>query len=75
MRYYDIKGGFQVAVSNEEEKLVEKIKQQEKVYKSSLTEREKQLSRILVSRGILNRYNDENGLYFTFNDIEILPRI
>lgn len=57
------KAGISIPVSSEELEIIEMCKS--KVYKKTLDEREKEVARKMVSRGVLNRYSDNDGIYFT----------
>ena len=66
MRYVETTAGLRVPVSGEEQEIFDKAG--DKLYKKSLDEREKEVARKMVSRGVLNRRQDEDGsLYFVKN--------
>lgn len=65
-RFTEIQSGVRIPISSEEQVILDKCK--EKMYKSSLDERDQEVARRMVSRGILNRRKDDNGkLYFVPN--------
>jgi hypothetical protein len=66
MRSIVTKGGFPTFVSTEEYAFVESIT--DTVFKSKLDERQCEVARMLVSKGVLQRFKDTtNGIYFTRN--------
>jgi len=73
MKFLEIAGGFLYPVSNEESMLIEKIKGLGQPYpKSQLDERQRELARQLVNRGVLTRVLVEDKLCFVYNDLEDL---
>ena len=71
MKFIEIKGGWLQPVSNEENVLMERVKgASSPLLKSQLSEREQELARNLVSRGLLTRLRIDNKLCFTVNDLE-----
>lgn len=71
MRFIEIAGGFLQPVSNEENLILETVKGYKDPYpKSKLTEREQEIARNLVSRGLLTRIKLEGKLYFKLSDLE-----
>lgn len=55
--------GISIPVSGEESEIIEMCKS--KVYKNTLDEREQEVARKMVSRGVLTRGRDDSGIYFT----------
>lgn len=74
MKMIDILGGMRLAISEEEYLVVDRIKQKEKVYKRSLEERDQQLAHNMVNRGVLNRFKDDEGIYYIINELQDLRR-
>lgn len=71
MKFIEVCGGFLQPVSNEENIIVERVRGYGKpLPKSVLNERERELARNLVKRGLLTRAMIENKLCFIVNDIE-----
>ncbi len=66
MRYVDTTSGVQIPISGEEQQIYDRVPQSGKdnLYKSSLDEREREVARKMVSRGVLNRRKDDTGIYF-----------
>lgn len=65
MRYIDITSGVRVPISGEEQEIFDKAK--EKLYKVSLDERDQEVARKMVSRGLINRRKDDSGIFFIQN--------
>ena len=74
MKMVDIFGGMRLAISEEEYLIVEQIREEKKLYKKQLEERYKTLASDLVSRGVLNRHKDDEGIFYTFNGLEDIGR-
>ena len=75
MRFREIRGGFQVPVSNEEHRLLERIEETGMIERSQLDERELELARIMVSRGILDRLKQEGSTtHYVINNLEDIWR-
>lgn len=73
MKFIEIAGGVVTPVSNEELVLLEKIKGSGKPYpKSLLDERQRELARQMVTRGVLTRLLVEDKICFVYNDLEDL---
>jgi hypothetical protein len=71
MKFIEIAGSILQPISNEENILLEKVKEYEKpLPKEVLNEREKELAKNLVNRGILTRVKKQNKLYFISTPIE-----
>jgi hypothetical protein len=71
MKFIEIAGSILQPVSNEENILLEKVKEYQKpLPKESLTEREKELAKNLVNRGILTRVKMQDKLYFVSTPID-----
>jgi hypothetical protein len=70
MRYHEIASGLQVPLSCEEQELIDR--HGEPIDKDSLDERERELARLMVSRGVLDQYPQDDHVYYhlsTPNDI------
>ena len=67
MKIIEILGGIQMPISQEETDIYDKIVEEGIIYKDKLNEREQEVARKMVSRGVLERYNDDNGLYFNIS--------
>ncbi|MNK29868.1 hypothetical protein D3C87_482710 [compost metagenome] len=76
MRYYEIKGGIQVPLSNEERRLVESVEEAGQVKADDLDERDRELSRQLCGRGIFNMIENEedDSITYTVNKLEEIWR-
>ena len=74
MKMIDILGGMRLAISEEEYLVIDQINQKEKVYKRSLEERDQQLAHNMVTRGVLNRFKDDKGIYYIVNELQDVRR-
>lgn len=70
MKIRQIRGGLAISVNNEEEQLVHKIEESGALARDTLDEREQELARRLVSRGVLTKSFKEDRVFFRFNDLE-----
>jgi adenine-specific DNA methylase len=74
MKFVEISGSILLPMSNEENILLEKVKEYGKpLPKSFLNEREREVARILVNRGILTRIRMNDKLYFVSNLLNEMP--
>lgn len=68
MRFVEITDGFySVPISEEEEILLSKMNEEQRIPKKKLDEREQEIARRLTTRGVLNRIKEEDTLYYTLN--------
>ena len=75
MKFIEIAGGLLQPVSNEENIIVERVKNaDDPVKKTLLSEREQEVARNLVHRGILTRISENNEIYFIINDLRDIWR-
>lgn len=74
MKYRDVAGGLRLYISNEEDHLVSKIEESGFASKTGLSEREQEVARKLVSRGVLNRLKNDNGIMYVVNSLQELIR-
>lgn len=65
MRYLEIISGLRVTVSQEEQEILDLIK--DKLLNSDLDERQQEIARLMVNRGLLLRRKNEKGIYFIIN--------
>lgn len=71
MKFIEFAGSVLQPVSNEENVLLEKVKEfQNPLPKENLNEREQQLAKQLVNRGILTRIRRQDKLYFVVNSLD-----
>ena len=68
MRFYEISSGLRVPVSEEEQELIDLIAPQRKMAKADLDERQQEVARLMVSRGLLVRERDDDKTYLRPND-------
>lgn len=75
MRFYEISSGFRVPVSQEEQDILDIIsKNGDKVAKTDLDERQNEVARKMVTRGLLHRKKDSNGTWLTPNGLQDIWR-
>jgi len=76
MRFREIRGGIQVSVSNEEQEMVDLIESQEDktIKRSELDERQKEVARKMVSRGVLERTQHDGSLFYIVSKLDDLWR-
>lgn len=76
MRFREIRGGIQIPVSIEEQGLIDLIESQESrfIKRSELDERQKEVARKMVSRGILERTQLDGSLYYVVSELDDLWR-
>jgi hypothetical protein len=75
MRFREFQGGIQMPVSLEEEALIKKIDDSQGITeKDKLNERELELARKMVSRGLLNRFRTNEKTFYVVNGLEDLWR-
>jgi hypothetical protein len=68
MRAFITKGGIPTWVNTRENQFIEeKFTGIEKLNKTDLTEREDYLAKNLVTRGVLDKIVDRNGIYYKLN--------
>lgn len=73
MKFIEVRGGFLQPVSNEENIILERVKGYDgPIPKAVLDDREQELARNLVNRGLLTRFVHEGILCFVINDLEEL---
>jgi hypothetical protein len=71
MRYHEIASGLRLAVSCEEQELIDKT-DGAPIDKGDLDEREQELARLMVSRGVLDQYPHDGRVFYhlsSANDI------
>jgi hypothetical protein len=71
MRYHEISGGFRVPVSEEEQEIISLIQEKDQVKKADLDERQREIARLMVSRGLLNRGRDDDQVVLTLNSPDL----
>ncbi len=64
MRFYEISSGFRVPISEEEQEIINLAADEGKIAKSSLDERQQEVARMMVTRGLLIRERDEDDQIF-----------
>lgn len=75
MRFYEISSGLRVPVSEEEQELIDLITEQGKVDEQALDERQCEVARLMVSRGLLVREYSNDTYYVKPNGLTDLWRL
>lgn len=70
MRWQEVEGGFTIPVSSEETELISRIETEGSLRKKDLDDREQEVARLLVSRGVLTRHKHNDSIYFTVNSLQ-----
>jgi hypothetical protein len=71
MKFIEIAGNLQIGITNEELVLLEKVKGAvTHIFKHQLDEREQEVARRMVHRGILVRSMYEGNICFTYDGLE-----
>lgn len=68
MRFYEISSGFRLPISSEEQEIMDLIQSKDRLGKEELDERQQEVSRLMVSRGLLIREKDGDDIYLRPND-------
>lgn len=74
MRFYEISSGVRVPVDTEEQALLDKAVEARSLLDSDLDERQAEVARKMVSRGLLNFEKSDKGTAYAPNDCADLWR-
>ena len=75
MRYFEIVSGLRLPVSGEEQDLLNKITDKGRIERRALTdERDAELARLMVSRGLLKPTKHDGKRFYELNDASDLWR-
>ena len=74
MRFHEISSGIRLPVSNEEQEMMDFIASKERVGKAELDERQQEVTRLMVSRGLLIREKDGEEIFLRPNDLSDIWR-
>jgi hypothetical protein len=76
MRYFEIAGGLRMPINEEEQEVLTLIQESEhETEDSNLDERQRELARQMVSRGLLNRLHKDGKIYYEPNGLPDIWRI
>jgi hypothetical protein len=64
VRYHEISAGFRLPVSGEEQAMLNKIGKKGLPIKDLIDEREQEVARVMMTRGLLDRKRDKDGQVF-----------
>lgn len=70
MRWYEIAGGINIGISNEEQKIVDKISRNNYIFTEDLDDRECKIAKNLVHKGVLVRQTKEGRRVYVANELE-----
>jgi hypothetical protein len=73
MRYHEIASGLRIALSCEEQDLIDRAKGKP-LEKNALDEREQELARLMVSRGVLDQYRDDDQVFYHVSSVHDIWR-
>lgn len=69
MRFHEISSGVRIPVSQEEQDIIDLFSNKRQLIRSSLDERQQEVARMMVSRGLLDRKKGKDGqMVFELND-------
>ena len=68
MRFYEISSGVRLPVNEEEQAILDRAIQGQ-LNRGNPSEREQEVARLMVTRGLLNRKRDDDGVYYTPNSV------
>lgn len=69
MRFHEISSGVRIPVSQEEQDIIDLFSEKRQLIRSSLDERQQEVARMMVSRGLLDRKKGKDGqMVFELND-------
>lgn len=71
MRYFEITGGMRLPVSEEERDILSMVSGGKTVDHDELTERDKEVARLMVSRGLLNRRTTDDKVKYSSNNLDV----
>ncbi|RYF14449.1 MAG: hypothetical protein EOO77_14270 [Oxalobacteraceae bacterium] len=74
MRFFEISSGVRVSVNEEEQSLISRAVENKSLRASELEERDGEVARQMVNRGLLNLDEDDSGAFYTVNDCADLWR-
>ena len=74
MRYFEIAGGFRVTLSGEEQRVLTKVEKNHRIASGDMEEREGEVARTMVRRGLLNRVQVNDKEHYIANNDPPLTR-
>jgi ParB-like chromosome segregation protein Spo0J len=67
MRFFEISSGLRIPVSEEEQEILDLISPENRIAKSKLDERQKEVARNMVTRGLLVREREDDVTFLRTN--------
>ena len=75
MKIHQIKGGFAIAVSNDEDEIIKRIKKYGETKRNVFSEFEQELIETLIRKGVINKKKkDTNEIVLYYNGLEDIWR-
>jgi hypothetical protein len=74
MRFIEISSGMRLSVNEEEQAMIDRAIAAKSLRLTDLEERDGEVARLMVNRGLLNRDEDDDGEFLTVNDCADLWR-
>jgi len=68
MRFFEISSGLRIPVSEEEQEILDLIPRGDRIAKAKLDERQKEVARNMVTRGLLVREREDDTTFLRTND-------
>ena len=68
MRFYEISSGLRLPISEEEQEVMDLISNEGRYPKSKLDERQREVARLMVSRGLLVREREDDVTFLRPNN-------
>ena len=76
MKFVDLSSGIRTIVSNEENLLIQKIREHNNcIQKKSLNERERQVAKELCHKNVLTRTKNDGNIFYVADDSHNIWRI
>jgi hypothetical protein len=73
MRYHEIAAGFRVTLSGEDQELLRHAKHGV-ITRDDLDEREREVARLLVSRGVLDQFRRDGAVFYHVSSAQDIER-
>ena len=75
MKIHQIKGGYAIAVSNDEDEIIKRIKKYGETKRNVFSEFEQELIETLIRKGVINKKKkDTNDIVLYYNGLEDIWR-
>ncbi len=74
MRFYEVSSGVRMPVNEEEQGLLNRAMEARELRSDDLEERDEEVARQMVTRGLFDRHHDDKGQFYTVNSCADLWR-